>query len=181
MVSRRRSGGFAMTRHTNGNAGVVPGDHGNSAHPSPHVVIVGGGFGGLWAARALRDLPVRVTLIDRQNHHLFTPLLYQVATAALSPGDIAAPIRAILRRQRNARVLLGDVTAIDPAARTVHFDGFDVGYDYLIVAAGARHGYFAHPEWEGTAPGLKTIEDALEIRRRIFLAYEEAERDPEPA
>src|SRR5215211_2791808 len=119
MISRRRSGGFAMTRHTNGNAGVVPGDNGNSAHPSPHVVIVGGGFGGLWAARALRDLPVRVTLIDRQNHHLFTPLLYQVATAALSPGDIAWPVRTVFRRQRNVTVVMAEATGVDAAARVV--------------------------------------------------------------
>jgi NADH dehydrogenase len=157
--------------------------------PRPHVLIVGGGFGGLWAARALRDAPVRVTLVDRQNHHLFQPLLYQVATAALSPGDIAVPIREILRQQRNVRVLLGEAERVDLAARCVVFKGpptsqggtFTIGYDYLVLATGARHGYFAHPEWEWLAPGLKTIEDALEIRRRILLAYEEAEREPDPA
>ena len=142
----------------------------------PHVVIVGGGFGGLTAAQGLRDAPVRVTLVDRQNYHLFQPLLYQVATAALSPGDIAAPIRGILRSQGNARVLLGDVREIDTVRRTVCGEDFALRYDYLLVATGARHGYFGHPEWEWLAPGLKTIEDALEIRRRVLTAYEEAER-----
>ena len=142
----------------------------------PHVVIVGGGFGGLTAAQRLRDAPVRVTLVDRQNYHLFQPLLYQVATAALSPGDIAAPIRGILRSQGNARVLLGNVREIDTATRTVRGEDLELRYDYLVVATGARHGYFGHPEWEWLAPGLKTIEDALEIRRRVLTAYEEAER-----
>jgi NADH dehydrogenase len=136
---------------------------------TPHVVIVGGGFGGLTAARRLRRLPVRVTLIDRQNHHLFQMLLYQVATAGLSPGDIASPIRWILRRQRNVRVLLGDVTGIDAAGKRVRCDFGD-------VAPGATHSYFGHHEWEAHAPGLKTLDDALAVRARVLLAFEQAER-----
>jgi NADH:ubiquinone reductase (H+-translocating) len=147
----------------------------------PHVVIVGGGFGGLRAARALHDRPVRITVVDRHNHHLFQPLLYQVATAALSPGDIAAPIRGILRSQRNARVLLGEVESVDVAHRVILVSGRAMRYDYLVLATGARHGYFAHPEWEWDAPGLKTIEDALEIRRRVLTAYERAEHEPDEA
>lgn len=147
---------------------------------SPHVLIVGGGFGGLRAAKGLKDAAVKVTLVDRKNHHLFQPLLYQVATAGLSPAQIAIPIRQILRTQRNARVLLGEATSIDSTRRRVTFDSFELSYDYLILATGARHGYFSHPEWEWRAPGLKTIEDALEIRRRVFRAYEEAEREPNP-
>lgn len=146
----------------------------------PHVVIVGGGFGGLSAAKSLRRAPVEVTLLDRRNHHLFTPLLYQVASAALSPGDIASPIRWILRRQANVEVLLGSVDRIDPSARTVHLaDGTEIGYDYIIVAPGATHSYFGHDEWQPWAPGLKTLEDALEIRRRILMAFEKAEREPD--
>lgn len=141
----------------------------------PRVVIVGGGFGGLAAAQALKRAPVDVLLIDRRNHHLFQPLLYQVATAALSPADIAAPIRKVLRRQRNAEVLLAEVTGIDTAARTVFVGSHSLPYDYLILAAGATHSYFNHPEWEQHAPGLKTIEDATEIRRRFLLAFESAE------
>jgi len=140
------------------------------------VVIIGGGFAGIYAAQSLRRAPVRVTVLDRRNHHLFQPLLYQVATAGLNPSDIAYPIRTILRRQKNARVLLADVTAIDTASRTVEYDAGSIQYDYLIVATGATHSYFAHPEWARLAPGLKTIEDALDIRGRFFLAYEEAER-----
>ncbi|MCC6791243.1 MAG: NAD(P)/FAD-dependent oxidoreductase [Thermomicrobiales bacterium] len=142
----------------------------------PHVVIVGGGFAGLHAARGFHEKPVRVTLVDRRNHHLFQPLLYQVATASLSPADIASPIRSILRREENVRVILGDVTAIDPAAKAIVLDGVRIAYDYLILAAGAQHSYFGHDEWEEVAPGLKSLEDALEIRRRILLAYEAAER-----
>ena len=143
----------------------------------PRVAILGGGFGGLNAAKALRDAPVRVTLVDRRNHHLFQPLLYQVATAALNPADIAMPIRRVLRRQRNAEVILGDVTAVDvPGKRVVLADGI-VPYDFLVVATGATHAYFGHPEWEKDAPGLKTLEDAVGIRRRVLLAYEAAERD----
>ncbi len=143
----------------------------------PRIVIVGGGFGGLYAARELRNARVAITLIDRKNHHTFQPLLYQVATAGLSPGEIAAPIRWILRYQDNAEVLLGEVTGFDLDRRVVKLADDEIPYDYLIVAAGVRHGYFGHPEWEALAPGLKTIEDALEIRRRIFLAFELAERD----
>ena len=147
----------------------------------PHVVIVGGGFAGLAAAKKLSRKPVRVTLIDRRNHHLFQPLLYQVATATLSPGDIASAIRWILRHADNVRVILGNVDAVDTMTRRVHLDdGATLGYDYLIVATGARHAYFNHPEWERYAPGLKTLEDALEIRRRILLAFERAERESDP-
>jgi NADH dehydrogenase len=148
----------------------------------PHVVIVGGGFGGLWAARALARSPVRVTLVDRVNHHLFQPLLYQVATAGLSMPDIAAPLRHILRRQRNATVLLGDVTAIDRDARRLRCaDGSELGYNYLIVASGARHAYFGHDDWAVHAPGLKTLDDALLIRRRVLTAFERAEAETDPA
>jgi NADH dehydrogenase len=145
------------------------------------VVIIGGGFGGLYAARSLRKAAVQVTLVDRRNHHLFQPLLYQVATGALSPANIAAPLRALLRRQANARVLLGDVIDIDVVGRRVVLRDGDLVYDTLIVAAGATHSYFGHPEWEPFAPGLKTIDDATSIRRKILLAFEAAEkaRDPE--
>jgi len=148
---------------------------------APRVVIVGAGFGGLTAARALRRADVRLTLVDRRNHHLFQPLLYQVATAALSPGEIAYPIRAILSRQQNAEVLLADVTAIDTAARKVILSDGEIAYDYLILATGAQHSYFGHDDWEPLAPGLKSLEDALEVRRRILLAFERAEREPDPA
>src|SRR5688500_10456031 len=148
----------------------------------PHVVIIGGGFAGLSASKALRGQNVRVTVVDRRNHHVFQPLLYQVATATLSPGDIAAPIRWIFRHQQNLRVLLGEVEAIDPVSRHVRLpDGAVIGYDYLIVATGASHAYFGHSEWAQHAPGLKTLEDALEIRRRILLAFEYAERETDPA
>ena len=147
----------------------------------PHVVIIGGGFGGLSAAKALANAPVRVTLIDRHNHHLFQPLLYQVATATLSPGDIASPIRWILRRARNVLVLLADVRAIDLQARTIRLEDESViDYDYLILATGASHTYFGHNDWADAAPGLKTLEDALAIRRRILLAFERAERESDP-
>ncbi len=152
-----------------------------AAARDPHVVIIGAGFGGLYAARALRRAPVRVTVIDRRNHHLFQPLLYQVATGALNASDIAYPIRSVVRRQKNTRVLLADAGRIDTAARRVEIDGDAIDYDYLIVATGATHSYFSHPEWEQLAPGLKSIEDALDIRRRVFLAYEAAEREPDPA
>jgi NADH dehydrogenase len=146
------------------------------------VVIVGGGFGGLSAANALRREPVRVTLIDRRNFHLFQPLLYQVATGGLSPANIAAPLRALLKRQSNAEVLLGEVCGFDVAGRKVLLaDGGAIAYDSLIVAAGVRHHYFGHDQWEPLAPGLKTIEDATEIRRRILLAFEAAERESDPA
>lgn len=146
----------------------------------PHVVVVGAGFAGLNAAKALADAPVRVTLIDRRNHHLFQPLLYQVATAALSAADIASPIRRIFRKQDNVEVLLGEVTAIDTQGGEVVLDGDRIGYDYLIVATGASHAYFGHDEWAEFAPGLKSLEDALAIRRRILLAFETAERVQDP-
>ena len=142
----------------------------------PRVVIVGAGFGGLHAARKLSHSPVQVTLIDRKNHHTFQPLLYQVATAGLSPGEIAAPIRWIVRGRRNVEVLLGEVQGFDLEKRLVKLSDFEIPYDYLIVAAGASHAYFGHDDWEPLAPGLKTIEDALEIRRRVLLAFELAER-----
>jgi len=145
----------------------------------PHVLIVGAGFGGLYAAKALKHAPVRITVIDRRNHHLFQPLLYQVATAALSPGDIAYPIRAILSRQKNARVLLAEAAAVDLMSRKVKLDDGEITYDYLILATGVRHAYFGHNDWEKWAPGLKTLEDALEMRRRILLAFEKAEREPD--
>jgi NADH dehydrogenase len=173
----------------------------------PHVVILGGGFGGLDAARALSSAAVRVTLIDRHNYHLFQPLLYQVATASLSPGDIASPIRWVLRRQKNVTVLLASVRAIDPVNKQVLLEELpedgpaeagphaespgahvaspgphsSIDYDYLIVATGAMHAYFGHPEWARRAPGLKTLDDALEMRRQVLLAYEAAEREPDEA
>src|SRR5581483_2155760 len=147
-------------------------------HPSslPGVVIVGGGFGGLYAARALADVPVRVTLVDRRNFHLFQPLLYQVASGSLSPANIAAPLRSILRRQRNVRVLLGEVVDVDVAGRRAVLADGTLPYDYLILAPGSSHSYFGHPEWERLAPSLKTVEDATEIRRRVLRAFEAAER-----
>lgn len=147
----------------------------------PHVVIIGGGFGGLWAARALAGAAVRVSLIDKVNHHLFQPLLYQVATAGLSMPDIAAPLRHILRRQANATVLLNEVSAIDKRQRRVHcVDGSEIAYDYLIVASGARHAYFGRDDWAEFAPGLKTLDDALAIRRRVLTAFERAEAETDP-
>jgi NADH:ubiquinone reductase (H+-translocating) len=149
------------------------------------VVIVGGGFGGLQAAKALADAPVQVTIVDRRNHHLFQPLLYQVATAALSPADIAQPIRSVLRRQPNVDVVLAGVDAVDVTAKEIVLDEDQqagrLPYDYLILAAGAHHAYFGHDEWEPNAPGLKTLEDALDIRRRILTSFEEADREPDPA
>jgi NADH:quinone reductase (non-electrogenic) len=147
----------------------------------PHVVVVGAGFGGLNAVRALEGLPVRVTVVDRRNHHLFQPLLYQVATAALSPADIAYPIRSILRAQKNATVFLAEVESVDRAAREVVLSDGRLGFDYLVLANGVRHAYFGHDAWETSAPGLKSLEDALEIRRRILLAFEHAERELDAA
>ena len=145
--------------------------------PVPQVVIIGAGFGGLNAALKLAHDPVRITLIDRRNHHTFQPLLYQVATAGLSPGEIATPIRWILRGHRNVEVLLGEVQDFDVDRRVVKLADRELPYDYLIVASGASHAYFGHEEWQPLAPGLKTIEDALEIRRRVLLAFELAERE----
>ena len=143
----------------------------------PRVVIIGAGFAGLYAARALGDAPVDVTVVDRTNHHVFQPLLYQVATAMLAPTDICAPIRWLLRNQRNTEVLLAEVSRIDLERRVVScIDGTELPYDFVIVGAGARHSYFGHPEWEQLAPGLKSVEDAIELRRRWLLAFERAER-----
>jgi NADH dehydrogenase len=150
--------------------------------PQPHrVVVIGGGFGGLYAVQALGQSPVAVTLIDRRNFHLFQPLLYQVATGGLSPGDIASPLRSVLKRQKNAEVLLGEVTGLDPhQQRLLLKDGETLPYDSLIVATGSAHHYFGNDHWEAIAPSIKTIEDALEVRRRIFLAFEKAELEPDP-
>jgi len=145
------------------------------------VVILGGGFGGLYAAKALRGAPVDVCVVDRRNHHLFQPLLYQVATAALNPADIAAPIRSILRGQQNVRVLLGEAVTVDTGGKRVVLRDGEIAYDFLIVATGATHSYFGRDEWSAWAPGLKSIEDALDIRRRVFLAYEAAERESDAA
>ena len=139
------------------------------------VLIVGGGFGGVWAAKALRKAPVEVLVLDRRNHHVFQPLLYQVATASLSPADISAPIRTVLRGQGNCQVVMAEVRGVDVNNRRVLLDGGHVEYDYLILAAGATHAYFGHDEWAPIAPGLKSIEDATELRRRILLAFESAE------
>jgi NADH:ubiquinone reductase (H+-translocating) len=147
----------------------------------PRVVIVGGGFGGLYAARALRREPVQVTVVDRRNHHVFQPLLYQVAMAALSPGDIASPIRWILRRQKNVDVILAEAVGVDLAANRLILKDGTLDYDFLIVATGATHAYFGHDEWRKVAPGLKTLEDALEIRRRVLMAFERAERETDAA
>jgi len=149
----------------------------------PRIVIIGGGFGGLSAAKALKGANADVIVIDRTNHHLFQPLLYQVATASLSPGDISAPIRHVLRHQQNTSVLLAEVTDIDVAGKIVHIDLPDreIPYDYLIVASGSHHAYFGHDEWEPIAPGLKTVEDATELRRKFLLAFERAEKSTNEA
>lgn len=146
----------------------------------PHVVIIGGGFGGLYAARELARAPVRVTVIDRKNHHLFQPLLYQVATAGLNAGDIAYPIRSVLRRQKNAQVFLAEACAVNLEERRIILDSGEISYDFLIIATGATHSYFGNEQWAKLAPGLKSIEDALIIRRRVLLAYEAAEREIDP-
>ena len=151
----------------------------DSANTLPKIVIVGAGFGGLWAASALADVPTHITVIDERNYHLFQPLLYQVATAGLSPADIAAPIRGILSRQRNARVVLGRVVGIDKALRVVRLRDREVSYDWLIVATGARHAYFGHEEWAAFAPALKNIDDATRLRRNILTALERAEQEPD--
>lgn len=162
---------------------ATPNRQGRSMSPDdrPRVVIIGAGFGGLNAAQSLKGAPVHVIVIDRQNHHLFQPLLYQVATAALNPSDIASPIRRILRHQQNAEVILAEATAIDVEGKRVVLADGEVPYDHLIVATGATHSYFGHDDWGPFAPGLKSIEDALEIRRRVLYAFEAAEREPETA
>src|SRR6266436_4955520 len=146
----------------------------------PRVVIIGAGFGGLEAAKKLSGQAVQVTVVDRTNYHLFQPLLYQVATAALSPADIAAPIRAILSKCDNIEVILAEVQGVDVYVKKVRMTDGELAYDYLILATGARHSYFGHPEWERVAPGLKSLEDAIEIRRRILLAFEYAEKISDP-
>lgn len=147
----------------------------------PHVVILGGGFAGVYTARGLAGANVRVTIVDRRNHHLFQPMLYQVATAALAPESISYPIRRLMRGQANTEVVLGDVVGIDTTERRVTLaDDSSIDYDYLVVGTGARHSYFGHDEWEPLAPGLKTLDDALEIRRRILVAFEQAERETDP-
>ncbi len=151
------------------------------AAPRPHVVILGAGFGGLSAATALANSPFDVTLVDQHNYHLFQPLLYQVATAGLSPADIASPIRSIMRAARNVNVVLAKVSGIDVVRREVVAEGRRIGFDYLIVATGAQHAYFGHDEWAAAAPGLKTIDDATYLRRRILLAFEKAETETDPA
>src|SRR5579884_4286744 len=150
-------------------------------HQQPHVVIVGGGFGGLQTALQLGKAPVRVTVIDRMNHHIFQPLLYQVATSTLSPGEISMPIRHVLKKQHNTQVILGEVTGIDTQARRVLLGEHAIPYDYLVLATGAHENYFKHDTWREYAPGLKSIEDAGAIRHKILLAFETAERirDPE--
>src|SRR4029077_18702447 len=155
------------------------GVQGGNMSEKPRVVIVGAGFGGLNAARSLGKAAVQMTVIDHKNYHTFQPLLYQVATAGLSPGEIASPIRSILRSHKNIEVFMAEVIGFDLARRVVKTQKQEVPYDYLIVAAGASHAYFGHDEWEPFAPGLKTIEDALEIRRRVLLAFELAERQAE--
>ena len=150
-------------------------------HQPHEVVIVGGGFGGLYTAKALKNVKnVNVTLIDKRNFHLFQPLLYQVATGSLSPGDISSPLRAVLSKSKNTKVLLGEVNDIDPEAQNVIMGDKLVSYDTLVVATGARHSYFGNDHWQKEAPGLKTVEDAIEIRRRIFSAFETAERETDP-
>jgi NADH dehydrogenase len=147
----------------------------------PHVLVLGGGFAGIYVAKGLKRAPVNVTVVDRHNHHNFQPMLYQVATAALSPSDIASPIRSILRHNKNAEVVMGEVVGVSTAGKTVSLrDGSVLSYDYLVVGLGARHSYFGHPEWEAFAPGLKDIDDGLEIKRRVLLAFERAEREPDP-
>src|SRR3989475_8276302 len=148
----------------------------NALREMPHVVIIGAGFGGLQAAKKLGGKNVRVTVIDRTNYHLFQPLLYQVATAALSPADIAAPVRAVLSKCKNLEVMLAEVQSVDVDAKKIKTTDMEIAYDFLILATGARQSYFGHNEWERLAPGLKSLEDAIELRRRILLAFEYAEK-----
>src|SRR5438874_3423780 len=152
-----------------------------SQNQKPHVIIIGAGFGGLQAAKKLGRKNVRVRVIDRTNYHLFQPLLYQVATAALSPADIAAPVRSVLSKYKNIGVILAEVQSVDVAAKKVKMTDMEIGYDFLILATGARHSYFGHDEWEKLAPGLKSLEDAIEVRRRLLLAFEYAEKIPDEA
>ena len=167
---------------TDAGADRVPLDQAATPDARPRIVIIGGGFGGIACAKALRSAPADVTLIDRNNYHLFQPLLYQVATAALSPADIAEPIRKMLRRQRNAEVLMAEVTGIDTAARAVLTgDGARIGYDMLVIATGSVYNYFGHEEWAAHAPGLKTIDNARAIRTRVLMGFECAERETDPA
>src|SRR5579863_3063835 len=146
----------------------------------PHVIIVGAGFAGLHAARGLRNAPVRITVIDRTNHHLFQPLLYQVATASLSPADISAPIRGVLGKQRNTEVILAEVTGVDVQRQRVLMHDLSIPYDYLVLATGVQHNYFGHDEWEQFAPGLKTLQDAMAIQHKILLSFEVAEQETDP-
>ncbi len=148
----------------------------NTSTEKPHVVIIGAGFGGLEAAKKLASENVRVTVIDRTNYHLFQPLLYQVATAALSPADIAAPVRSVLSKCKNIEVILAEVKSVDVDAKKIKTADMEIGYDFLILATGARHSYFGHNEWEKLAPGLKSLEDAIELRRRLLMAFEYAEK-----
>ncbi|MCI0570801.1 MAG: NAD(P)/FAD-dependent oxidoreductase, partial [Myxococcaceae bacterium] len=150
------------------------------ASTGPHVVVVGAGFAGLQVARKLKRAQVHVTVVDHYNHHLFQPLLYQVATATISPGDIGSPIRRVLRGNLNTTVLLAEAKAVDTSRKVVECDVGDLSYDTLVLATGATHSYFGHPEWAEFAPGLKTIDDATEIRRRLLVAFEAAEREPDP-
>ena len=152
----------------------------NKSQAPHHVLIIGGGFGGLYAAKALRRAPVKVTLLDKRNFHLFQPLLYQVATGGLSPGDIASPLRGVLAGHKNIQVLLAEVKDIDPKEQKVILNGEELTYDTLVVATGVSHAYFGHDQWQKWAPGLKTVEDALEIRRRILFAFEAAEKEADP-
>ncbi|MGB5349453.1 MAG: FAD-dependent oxidoreductase, partial [Polyangiales bacterium] len=151
-----------------------------SENIEPHIIVVGGGFGGMSVVTSLEHTPVQITLVDRRNHHLFQPLLYEVATAALSPGQIAVPLRHIFRRQKNATVVLGDVTSVDLERRVVEIDGEPMSYDYLVLATGSTHHYFGHDAWAAHAPGLKSVDDALEIRRRFLLTFERADRSESP-
>ena len=152
----------------------------DSKNIEPHIVVVGGGFGGMSVVSALARTPVRITLVDRRNHHLFQPLLYEVATAALSPGQIAVPLRHVFRRQQNVTVVLGDVTSVDLKRRVVEVDGEALSYDHLVLATGSTHHYFGHDDWAAHAPGLKSVDDALEIRRRFLLTFERADRSDSP-